>query len=71
MDWFACTPLGAPGIAVSRPERFGNDRFWQILLQKSKIERPEKSRESQFLGAATTAKPITADTKTGGRFCRR
>ena len=27
MDWFACTPLGAPGMAVSRPERFRNDRF--------------------------------------------
>jgi len=24
----------------------GYDCFWQILLQKSKIEQPEKSRES-------------------------
>ena len=55
---------------VRGPER-GNkhDRCWQILLQKSKIERPRKSRESRFLDAATAAKPSMADTKTGGRFC--
>jgi hypothetical protein len=44
-------------------------RFVPILLQKSKIERPRKSRESRFLDAATAAKPSMADTKTGGRFC--
>src|SRR6478752_5731818 len=49
----------------------GHVRFVPILLQKSKIERPRKSRESRFLDAATTAKPFTADTKTGGRFCMK
>ena len=45
--------------------------FWQILLQKSKIERPRKSRERRFLDAATAAMPSRADTKTGGRFCMK
>jgi hypothetical protein len=43
----------------------------QILLQKSKIERPRKSRESRILDTATAAKPSMADTKTGGRFCMK
>jgi hypothetical protein len=29
-DWLACTPLGAPGMVVSRPERFRKDRFWHL-----------------------------------------
>jgi hypothetical protein len=36
-----------------------------------KIERPRKSRESRFLDDAIAAKPSTADTKTGGRFCMK
>src|SRR5450759_1438922 len=48
-------------------ERQAHVAYWQILLQKSKIERPRKSRESRFLDAATAAKPSMADTKTGGR----
>jgi hypothetical protein len=46
-------------------------RNWQILLQKSKIEQPRKSRESKFLDATTAAKLSTADKRTGGRFCRK
>jgi hypothetical protein len=44
-------------------------RDWQILLQKSKIERPRKSRESRFLNASTAATLCSEDTKVGGRFC--
>ena len=39
-----------------------------ILLQKSKIERPGKSRESRFLGAPAAARLSGANTKVGGRF---
>jgi hypothetical protein len=38
------------------------------VLQKSKIERAQKSRERRFLEAAIAAKPSAADKKTGGRF---
>jgi hypothetical protein len=48
-----------------------NDRFWRILLQKSKIDRPRKSRDSRFLDAATAAKLSTADTRTGSGFCAK
>src|ERR1700738_3496078 len=43
-------------------------RFVPILLQKSNIERPRKSRESGFLDAAAAAKFSGANTKAGGRF---
>jgi len=43
--------------------------YWQILLQKSKIERPRKSRESRFLNASTAATLCSEDTKVGGLFC--
>jgi hypothetical protein len=43
-------------------------RFVPILLQKSKIERPGKSRESRFLDAPTAARLSGANTKVGGRF---
>jgi len=39
-----------------------------ILLQKSKIKRLRKSRESRFLDVSATAKLSRADTKAGGRF---
>src|ERR1019366_8709017 len=39
-----------------------------ILLQKSKIKRLRKSRESRFLDVSATAKPRRADTKAGGRL---
>jgi hypothetical protein len=39
------------------------------LLQKSKIERCRKSRESGFLDAATAAIPRSADAKVRGHFC--
>ena len=45
-----------------------NVRFWQILLQKSKIERPGESRESRFLDAPAVARLSGANTKVGGRF---
>jgi hypothetical protein len=44
-------------------------RYVPILLQKSKIERPRKSRESRFLNASIAATLCSEDTKVGGRFC--
>ncbi len=38
-------------------------------LQKSKIERRQKSRESRFLGISIAARLLGADTKVRGRFC--
>src|SRR5258705_12993835 len=46
-------------------------RVWPILLQKSEIGRPQKSRESRFLDAATAAVSARGDTKAGGRFCMK
>jgi hypothetical protein len=40
-----------------------------ILLQKSKIERPRKSRESWFLDASTVATLCSAGAQVRGRFC--
>jgi hypothetical protein len=40
-----------------------------ILLQKSKIERRRKSRESRFLDVSTAARLCRPDTKVRGRFC--
>jgi hypothetical protein len=44
-------------------------RFVPILLQKSKIERRRKSRESRCLGVSTAAMLARPDTKVRGRFC--
>src|SRR5258708_3765600 len=44
---------------------------WPILLQKSEIGRPQKSRESRFLDAANAAMSARGDTKAGGRFCMK
>jgi hypothetical protein len=41
----------------------------QILLQKSKIEQPRKSRECRFLVASAAATPCRSDTAVCGRFC--
>src|SRR6202022_3310591 len=46
-------------------------RFVPILLQKSNIERPRKSRESGFLDAAAAARFSGANTKAGGPFCMK
>src|SRR5882757_6949713 len=49
--------------------RSGADgRFAPILLQKSKIECPRKSRESRFLGISIGARILGADAKVRGRF---
>ena len=40
--------------------------FWQILLQKSKIERCRKSRESRFLDTATVAGLLSANAQVRG-----
>jgi hypothetical protein len=42
--------------------------FWQILLQKSKIRRRQKSRESRFLDISIAARLVGADTKVHGRL---
>src|SRR5258708_16024560 len=42
--------------------------YWQILLQKSKIEEARKSREDRFLDAPAAARLSGANTKVGGHF---
>jgi hypothetical protein len=42
-----------------------------ILLQKSKIERCRKSRESGFLDASAAAIPRSASAKVRGHFCAK
>jgi hypothetical protein len=42
--------------------------YWQIVLQKSKIGRHRKSRESRILGDSAAAILCDADTKLRGRF---
>ena len=44
-------------------------RLVPILLQKSKIEQRQKSRESRFLADSIAAKLHSADTRVRGRFC--
>jgi hypothetical protein len=55
-----------PTADTTSPER--EVCFVPILLQKSKIERPGKSRESRFLDAPAAARLSGANTKVGGRF---
>jgi hypothetical protein len=45
-----------------------NVAFWPILLQKSKIEQPQKSREYRFLAVFVAASPCRTDTAVCGRF---
>ena len=47
-----------------------NVAYWQILLQKSKIERCRKSRESRFLDISTVARLCSADAQVRGQFVR-
>src|SRR6476646_3455662 len=42
-------------------------RYWQILLQKSKIGRHQKYRESRFPDLYAAATPRSASTKVRGR----
>jgi len=44
---------------------------WQILLQKSKIERCRNSRESRFLDSSTVARLGSADAQVRGQFCAK
>jgi hypothetical protein len=57
-------PLKADSSRTSR-----HVRNVPILLQKSKIERPRKSRESGFLDVSSAANLYRADRKDRGRFC--
>jgi hypothetical protein len=45
-----------------------NVRSWQILLQKSKIEQPQKSRESRTLDFSAAASLLHATTEVHNRF---
>jgi len=45
-----------------------NVRLWQILLQKSKIEQPQKSRESRRLDFTAAAPVFNATTEVHGQF---
>src|SRR6476660_740684 len=81
----ARAPLILPGkvIALDMTERvivaamFGQfgfrtlSSYWQILLQKSKIERCRKSRESRFLDTATVAGLCSANVQVRGQFCAK
>src|SRR5205085_6264467 len=58
-----CRATRAPSLARSL-----NDRFWQIVLQKSKIEPRRKSRESRCLDVSIAARCDGAVTKVPGRF---
>jgi hypothetical protein len=57
--------LGCAGTVCGYP----NVRFWQILLEKSKIEQLGKSREGRLLGPSTDARLCKTNTKVRGRFC--
>jgi hypothetical protein len=63
-------PLTRADEAI-KVRRSSNVAFWQILLQKSKIERCRKSRESGFLDTSTAAIPRSADAKVRGHFCAK
>jgi hypothetical protein len=52
-------------------EQSGDFRSWQILLQKSKIDRCQKSRESRFLDTSTVARLCSADVQVRGQFCAK
>jgi len=57
------------GRRHQHPHRDAADvRFWQILLQKSKIERPGKSRESWSLDFSAAVLRFNATTEILGRF---
>jgi hypothetical protein len=60
-------PLFPPRTDILSPSR--PVRKVPILLQKSKIERRQKSRESRFLGISIAARLLGADTKVRGRLC--
>ena len=45
-----------------------NVAYWQILLQRSKIGRCRKSRESRFLDISTVARLRSADAQVRGQF---
>jgi len=49
----------------------GHDRSWQILLQKSKTERLQKSRESRFSSDSNAAKRRGTDTQVRGDFSEK
>jgi len=52
----SCRQLAARNYTISRAtERAGDFRLWQILLQKSKIEKRQKSRECCFLASSIVA----------------
>jgi hypothetical protein len=48
-----------------------NFRQWQILLQKSKIQRPQKSRKYRFLDNFAAVMLSAANKKAGGRFAAK
>jgi len=61
------------GMQKSRVQKksYDNVRFAPILLQKSKIERHQKSRESGLLDIPTAATLCSADAEVCGRFCAK
>ena len=57
--------------ALTQNLRNAGDRFWQILLKKSKIGGHRKSRESRCSDVSTAAMLARGDAKVRGRFCER
>ena len=51
--------------------RILNDRKWRILLNKSKIERRQKSRKCRFLDNSAAGMLHSASTKVHGRFSEK
>jgi hypothetical protein len=62
-------PLGA--LAIELRCRQVDVSYWQIVLQKSKIERLRKSREGRFLECSAAAMLFSVDTKVRGRFSEK
>jgi hypothetical protein len=59
---------GASRAEHARSTRGRRRLLWVDAVEKSKIERHRKSRESRFFGTAAAARYSAANTKAGGRF---
>jgi len=68
-----CAPAYALHVRVGSLKQTSREcPVLAIVLQKSKIERDQKFRESRFFDVSTAAKPRSADTMVRGRFlCER
>jgi hypothetical protein len=58
----------SPAISICQKQDRTEVGKWQILLQKSKIEQPKKSRESRSLDFSAAASLFNAITEVRDRF---